>query len=154
MVLCWVGNNNDNIGRNNREKYIMAMDFGALMKMFGGAGQGQMPVPGADEAMKKKPGMLQQLGDMREPDGSLINTNAKTTGGYTDAGAAALDGAVKGGKMGGPVGAAVGAILGTATGFQKRRGEHRQNQARFEIGGRQQAADSYHAFDKVIGGLR
>jgi len=143
------------------------MDFGSLMKMFGGAGKGQqqaaptqMPtaggkqssIMGADNMNGQQKGMS-MLSKANEG-GSLINTNAKDAGGYTDASSSAMDGAQKGMAMGGPWGAAIGAAVGLVKGFQNRRTEHRTNQSRMEIAGRQQAADSYHAFDKVVGGLR
>lgn len=87
--------------------------------------------------------------------GSLINTNAKDAGGHTDVSSAAVSGAQKGAAIGGgPVGAAIGAVVGAAKGFQNRRTELRNNTAQFEQAGRQQAADSYSAFDRVIGGLK
>lgn len=86
--------------------------------------------------------------------GALINTNAKDAGGYTDVSSSAMDGAQKGMAMGGPWGAAIGAVVGTVKGFQNRRTEKRNNMTRFETAGRQQVADSYNAFDRIIGRLR
>lgn len=139
------------------------MDYMAMLqKMMAGGGAAKPAGPmaggkassilGADNmnAQQKGMGMLNTAME----GGSLINTNAKDAGGYTDATSSAMDGAMKGMKMGGPVGGAVGAAVGLAKGFQNRRTEHRNNMTRFETAGRQQAADSYSAFDKVMGGLR
>lgn len=140
------------------------MDFAKMMEMFKAAGAGQPAAPtpkmggkassiyDADN-MNSQQKMSQSMG-VATQGGSLINTNAKDAGGYTDASSSAMDGAMKGGQVGGPWGAAVGAAVGLVKGFQNRRTEHRNNQTMLGNAGRQQAADSYHAFDKVIGGLR
>jgi len=86
--------------------------------------------------------------------GSLINTNAKDSGGYTDATSSAMDGAMKGAKIGGPPGAVIGGLVGIVKGIQNRRTEHRNNQTMLGNAGRQQAADSYSAFDNIIGRIR
>lgn len=139
------------------------MTFEELMKMYLQAQKGKSPL----KPMKGKKessiidadnmnGQQKLAGGLKAATagGSLINTNAKDAGGYTDASSAAVDGAMKGVQIGGLPGGAVGAVVGIAKGLQNRRAEHRTNQTRLETAGRQQAADSYHAFDKIIGGLR
>lgn len=141
----------------------MSVDFAKLMQMFGSAGQGSQQVnPMKDgkassivDADNIDGGQkLTQALKTAQSGGSLINTNAKDAGGYTDASSSAIDGAMKGAQIGGPVGGAVGAVVGLAKGFQNRGIEHRNNQTRLMNAGRQQAADSYSAFDRIIGGLR
>lgn len=137
----------------------MAMDFQSMLEQLKNKGDKKpmsggesSSILGADNMSGQEKGVA-ALSTATEG-GSLINTNAKDAGGYTDVSSGVMDGAQKGMAVGGPLGAAVGAAVGAAKSFQNRRTEKRNNNTRLETAGRQQAADSYHAFDKIIGGMR
>ena len=111
----------------------------------------------AAEEKKKKTGtgMMEALqGGELLAGGSLVDTSAKDAGGYTDPMSAAASGAQKGAMIGGPLGGAIGGAVGLIKAIGERNTQYRNNMERLNQAGRQQSADSFNEFSKIMGTLR